>query len=297
MLPKELEKKIRYIQIHSNKIVNEMLAGEYHSVFKGRGMEFDEVREYQFGDEIRAIDWNVTARTGHPYIKRYVEERELTLFFLVDLSASGGFGSAEKTKNEIAAEICALLAFTAIKNNDKVGLLIFTDHIENFVPPRKGSTHVLRIVRDLLLFEPSGTGTNIELALEHVSRMTKKKCVVFLLSDFQDQGYEHAMRRVALRHDLIAVNISDPREMELPAAGLIVLRDPETGAHQLIDTSSARVRKEYARAAEASRHALRSQFWSMQVDEIEISAGKDYVRELIRFFRARERRQTGESVR
>lgn len=297
MLPKELENKIRYIQIHSNKIVNEMLAGEYHSVFKGRGMEFEEVREYQFGDEIRAIDWNVTARTGHPYVKRYVEERELTLLFLVDLSASGGFGSAEKTKSELAAEICALLAFTAIKNNDKVGLLIFSDHIEYMVPPGKGSTHVLRIIRDLLLFEPKGIGTDIAGALGYVSQLTKKKCVVFLLSDFQDAGYEDAMRRVALRHDLIAVNIADPRELELPKAGLMLLRDPETGKQRIVDTSSARVRRAYAQATEAARRALRSHFWSMAVDHIEIGTDKDYVRELIRFFRARERRQSGAAVR
>ena len=297
MLPKELEKKIRYIQIYSSKIVNEMLAGEYHSVFKGRGMEFDEVREYQFGDEIRAIDWNVTARMGHPYIKRYVEERELTLFFLVDLSASGGFGSIEKTKNEVAAEICALLAFTAIKNNDKVGLLIFTDHIEQFIPPAKGSSHVLRIIRDLLLFEPSGTKTDIAMALDYLAHTTKKKSVAFLLSDFQDAGYEHEMRAVARKHDLIAINIADPRELELPQAGLLALRDPETGEHRVIDTGSARVRREFAAAANATRVRLRELLWSMQVDQIEIFTNRDYVRELVRFFRARERRQTGEAVR
>lgn len=298
MLPKELAKKIRHIQIFSNKIVNEMLAGEYHSVFKGYGMEFDEVREYQPGDEIRSIDWNVTARMGHPFVKRYAEERELTLFFLVDLSASGAFGSIGKSKNEIAAEVCALLAFSAIKNNDKVGLLLFTDHIELFIPPKKGSIHVLRIIRDLFLFKPSGRGTDITAALRYISRITtKKKSVVFLISDFQASGYERAMRVVGLRHDLIAISIADQRELSMSDAGLIALEDAETGATRLVDSGSAAVRRRFERAAQVKRAKLREKLFEMRIDQIEILSHRDYVRELVGFFRTRERRQTGELVR
>jgi len=297
MIPRELAKKIRYIQIYSNKIVNDMLAGEYHSVFKGRGMEFEEVREYQPGDEVRLIDWNVTARMGHPYVKRYVEERELTLFFLVDLSASGSFGSIARTKSEVAAEICALLAFSAIKNNDKVALIIFTDRIELFVPPNKGSSHVLRIIRDLLCFSPARRGTDIAGALEYMARMTHKRSVAFLMSDFQDAGYEKEMTVIARRHDLIAVSTSDRREMSLEPMGMVELRDAETGRLRLIDTSSSRVRGEFKRSAEARRRRLDESLFAMNVDQIRIRTDGDYVRELVRFFRTRERRQTGAVVR
>jgi uncharacterized protein (DUF58 family) len=297
VIPKELAKKIRYIQIYSSKIVNEMLAGEYHSVFKGRGMEFDEVREYQPGDETRMIDWNVTARSGRPYVKRYVEERELTLFFLIDLSASGTFGSAEKTKNEVAAEICALLAFSAIKNNDKVGLIVFTDQIELFVPPKKGSSHVLRIIRDLLCFTPSRSRTNIALGLEHLGRLTEKRAVVFLISDFQASEYEEAMRVVGRRHDLIAIAVSDRRERLMPRVGLIELQDAETGRTRVIDTDRAALRRRFDRAAQARQRRLRESLSAMRVDLIEILTHGDYVRELVRFFRTRERRQAGEAAR
>jgi uncharacterized protein (DUF58 family) len=293
MIPKELAKKIRYIQIYSNKIVNDMLAGEYHSVFKGRGMEFDEVREYQPGDEVRLIDWNVTARMGHPYVKRYVEERELTLFFLVDLSASGSFGSIEKTKSQIAAEVCALLAFSAIKNNDKVALVVFTDEIELFVPPGKGSSHVLRIIRDLLCFKPAGKGTNIAGALAYMARMTHKRSVAFLISDFQDTGYEKEMTVVGRRHDLIAISTSDRREMSVGPVGLVELQDAEIGQRRLLDTSNPRVHKEFRRLAEARQRRLGESLSTMNVDHIRIRTDGDYVRELIRFFRTRERRQTG----
>jgi len=293
MIPKELARKIRYIQIYSSKIVNDMLAGEYHSVFKGRGMEFDEVRQYAPGDEVRLIDWNVTARTGRPFVKRYVEERELTLFFLVDMSASGAFGSVAKTKNEIAAEICALLAFSAIKNNDKVGLVIFTDRIELFIPPNKGSSHVLRIIRDLLCFEPIHAGTNVAAALEYLGRMTHKRAVAFLISDFQAGGYAKQMRVVARRHDLIAISVTDPRETHMPPMGLVELRDAETGQLRVIDTDSARVRRRFAAAAAGRREELREALSAMDVDQIEIMTDRDYVRELVRFFRTRERRQTG----
>jgi len=293
MIPKELAKKIRYIQIYSNKIVNDMLAGEYHSVFKGRGMEFDEVREYQYGDEVRRIDWNVTARMGRPYVKRYVEERELTLFFLVDLSASGSFGSVAKTKNEIAAEVCALLAFSAIKNNDKVALIIFTDDIELFVPPGKGSAHVLRIIRDILCFEPSGRGTDISRALAYMARMTHKRNVAFLISDFQDTGYRKEMTVVARRHDLIAISTSDRREMSVGPVGLVELQDAETGRRMILDSSNPRVHREFRRLAVARQRDLAESLSAMNVDHIPIRTDGDYVRQLIRFFRTRERRQTG----
>lgn len=293
MIPKELAKRIRYIQIYSNKIVNEMLAGEYHSVFRGRGMEFDEVRQYAPGDEIRLIDWNVTARMGRPFVKRYVEQRDLTLFFLVDMSASGGFGSVAKTKNEIAAEICALLAFSAIKNNDKVGLIVFTDRIELFIPPSKGSSHVLRIIRDLLCFSPAHPGTDISTALEYLGRMTHKRNVIFLISDFQAGGYEKQMRIVARRHDLIAISVTDRREMHMPPMGLVELRDAETGRLCVIDTANTRVRRRFEAAAAERRANLTESLAAMDVDHIEIMTDRDYVRELIRFFRRRERRQTG----
>ena len=246
MIPKELVKKIRYIQIYTSKAVNDVLAGEYHSVFKGQGMEFDEVRAYQPGDDIRTIDWNVTARTGHPYVKRYVEEREITVFFLVDLSASGSFGSREKLKNEIAAEFCALLAFSAIKNNDKVGLIVFTDVIELFIPPAKGTSHVLRLIRELLYFDPGKkrerAGTDIALALDYLGRVLHKRGVVFLVSDFLDQDFEKPLGVLARRHDLIGVTVSDPRESALPDVGLLEIQDAETGATVLVDTGSREVR-------------------------------------------------------
>ncbi len=290
MIPKELAKKVRYIQIYTNKTVNDVMAGEYQSVFKGRGMEFDEVREYQPGDEIRTIDWNVTARMGHPYVKRYREERELTIMFLVDLSASGAFGSVSRMKNEIAAELCALLAFSAIKNNDKVGLIMFTDAIEMFIPPKKGLSHVLRVIRDLLAFSPQQTQTNIALGLDYLGRVTNKRSVVFLVSDFIGGGFERPMRVLSKKHDLIAVSITDPREMRLPNAGLVEIQDAETGAQVLIDTSSAAVRKRYEQLAHARKQRLRELFASMDVDHIDVSTEENYVRDLMLFFRRRERR-------
>ncbi len=290
MIPKELAKKIRFIQIYTSKAVNDVLAGEYHSVFKGRGMEFDEVREYTPGDEIRTIDWNVTARVGHPYVKRYVEERELTVMFLVDLSASGTFGSTEKRKNEVAAELCALLAFSAIKNNDKVGLIVFTDVIELYIPPKKGLSHVLRLIRDLLNFKPRQTRTDIGQALDYLGRVSHRRAVVFLVSDFQAEGYEKRLRVVARRHDLIAVSITDPREAQLPNVGLVELEDAETGDRVLIDTASERVRREYEKAGRERADGLAEMFRSGGIDHINLVSGRDYVRDLVRFFRMRERR-------
>ena len=290
MIPKELVKKIRYIQIYTSKAVNDSLAGEYESVFKGRGMEFEEVRQYQIGDEIRSIDWNVTAKTGEPYVKLFVEERELTVIFMVDLSASGAFGSISKVKNEVAAEVCALLAFSAVKNNDKVGLLVFTDHVEMFIPPAKGTTHVLRIVRELLNFQPEQTATDIKAAIEYLGRVIQKKSVVFLVSDFWGENFEKPMRILAKKHDLIAISITDPREVKMPKVGLIELVDAETGQQVIIDTSNALFRKEFTRLGQSRQDCLLRLFRSMNVDHVEIYNGSDYVFDLIKFFRTRERR-------
>ncbi len=291
MISKELARKIRYIEIYTNKAVNDVLAGEYHSVFKGRGMEFDEVREYTPGDEIRTIDWNVTARMGHPYVKRFVEERELTVLFLVDSSASGAFGSTGKLKCELAAEVCALLAFSAIKNNDKVGLIIFTDAIELYIPPKKGASHVLRLIRDVLGFQPRGKGTDIVCALDFLGRVIQRRAVVFLLSDFLAAGFEKRLRVAARRHDLIAVPVTDPRELELPDSGLVELEDAETGETVLVDTSDAEFRRRYAAEAREREAKLRELFHSAGIDSIPVRNGKDPVRDLVVFFRRRERRR------
>lgn len=290
MIPRELAKQIRYLQIYTGKAVNDVLAGEYESVFKGRGMEFDEVREYRPGDEVRSIDWNVTARTGSPYVKRFVEERELTVFFLVDLSASGEFGSERRIKNEVAAEICALLAFSAVKNNDKVALAVFTDGVELFVPPAKGATHVLRLIRELLGFRPKRRQTNIAAGLEFLGRVRGKRSVVFLVSDFLDEGFERPLQVLSKRHDVIAVSVTDPRETRLPRAGLVEIEDAESGERAVIDTGSAAARRGYARLNAQRRERMRELFRSMGVDEIEVRTDRDYVRDLVRFFRTRERR-------
>ena len=291
MIPEELARKIRSIQIHTSKSVNSVLAGEYESVFKGRGMEFDEVREYQPGDDIRTIDWNVTARTGLPYVKQYVEERELTVFFLVDLSASGAFGSMKQTKNEVAAELTALLAFSAIKNNDKVGLIVFTDIIELFIPPKKGVSHVLRLIREILHFRPGRAGTDISAALDFFGRVMRKRAVMFVISDFISSDCSRNMRILARRHDLISVSITDPREMTLPVTGLLELEDAETGESLLIDCGSREVRQQYHQLAEKRLQNLESLFRSLDVDHIPLQTGQDYVNELVRFFRTREKRR------
>ena len=289
---KDLLKKVREIQIVSRKVVDELLGGEYKSVFKGRGMEFDEVREYQPGDEVRTIDWNVTARTGKPFVKRFIEEREQALFFLVDMSASGAFGSAGKTKNETAAELCGLLAFSAIKNNDKVGLIIFTDEIELFIPPDKGQLHVLHIIREILGFEPQSTGTCISCALDYLGKMVKKKCVTFLISDFQDSGYDKSLKLASIHYDLIAITITDPRELSIPNAGLVELSDPETGEQILVDTASAAARKKFNIAARARHLEIKDSLAKLNIDQIDIHTDRDYMRDLIRFFQTRDRRQT-----
>lgn len=290
MLTKELLSQVRQIEIKTKGLVNQVFSGEYHSVFKGRGMEFSEVREYQFGDDIRNIDWNVTARFGHPFIKIFEEERELTVILMVDLSGSLIFGSVQKTKQQIAAELSAVLAFSALKNNDKAGLLLFTDKIEKFVPPRKGRKHVLRIIREVLSFEPVGKSTSLKTALEYMNSAIKKRSIVFLLSDFIDEGYEKILKAAGKKHDLIGVVINDEREISIPKMGLVKFIDAETGLERWIDTSSSKVQErleEYRNQITLKRKNL---FAAGRIDNIEVKTGEDYVKPLIRFFRMRERR-------
>ena len=292
MLPPELTRKIRFLEIHTRRKANDVLSGGYRSSFRGRGMEFDEVREYQPGDEVRSIDWNVTARLGHPYVKRFIEERQTTVLLVVDLSASGAFGSGRRPKNEVAAELCALLAFSAIKNNDRVGVVAFTDRIELFIPPAKGSTHVLRIIRDILQFEPQGRGTDIGVALDYVNRVLRKRGIVFLVSDFIAGGdYLRSLRVLSRRHDAIAIHVQDPRESELPAAGLVELEDAETGEIVLLDTSNRMVRERFATAARQRAEALAERLRKISVDLIPVLTDQDYLKSLVAFFRKRERRQ------
>ena len=287
MNEKEILKKIQRIEIFTNRLVNTVFAGEYESVFKGQGITFDEVREYQVGDEIRTIDWNVTARMGQAYIKKYVEERELVMMLVVDMSASTSFGSIAETKAEIAAEIAALLAFSAIKNNDKVGLICFTDTVEHFVAPRKGKRHVLRVVRDILRFQPQQSGTNIETALAFVDQVLKPHSVVFLISDFKDTGYEKQLRLSSKRHSLIAITLQDRRELELPDVGLIELEDAESGETMVVDTRSAEARQLYTELNQRADAERRQIFRASQVDSILIRTDEPYVKPLIQFFRQR----------
>ncbi|MCU0342369.1 MAG: DUF58 domain-containing protein [Ignavibacterium sp.] len=290
MLTKELLKQVRQIEIRTKGLVNQVFSGEYHSVFKGRGMEFSEVREYQFGDDIRNIDWNVTARFGHPYIKVFEEERELTVILMVDLSGSLMFGSVSKTKQRIAAELTAILAFSALKNNDKVGLILFTDKIEKFVPPRKGRKHVLRIIREVLSFEPEGKTTNLKGALEYMNNTIKKKSIAFLLSDFMDEGYEKILRIVGRKHDLIGIVLDDRREKEIPNIGLVKLADAETGAERWIDTSSKRVRSQMISDRKEKEKIRNSIFTRSGLDRIEVTTSSNYIQPLVQFFRRREKR-------
>ncbi len=270
--------------------MNDILAGQYESVFKGRGMEFKEVREYVPGDDIRTIDWNVTARTGAPYVKLLAEERELTVMLMVDASASGHFGSMTRFKNELAAELCAVLAFSAIKNNDKVGLIVFTDDVELYVPPAKGRRHVLRVIREALYFKPKGRGTNIPRALHFLNGVTRRRAVTFLVSDFMADDYETPLRIANRRHDIIAVSITDPREEQLPNIGLIAVCDAESGRETVVDTGDKSVRDAYAKEAAARARARDQVFQRTRVDAIRVRTDKPYVEEIYRFFRMRERR-------
>ena len=291
MIPREILKQVRRIEISTRGLVNEVFSGEYHSVFKGRGMNFAEVREYHCGDDVRNIDWNVTARTGQPFVKVYEEERELTVMLLVDVSASGDFGTRARMKAEVAVEICALLAFSAIKNNDKVGLVIFSDHVEKLVPPRKGRRHVLRVLRELLYHRAQGRGTDIRAALEYLTHIQRKRAVTFLVSDFRDTGFEKALAVVGRRHDVIAVRMGDAREREMPPLGLLELEDPESGERVVVNSSDARFRSAFA-AAEARRTAeLDRALRRSRVDVIDIETGRPYVQPLMRFFQDRMRRR------
>lgn len=290
MIPRQILQKIRQIEIRTKHLVNDVFSGEYHSVFKGRGMEFAEVREYEPGDEIRSIDWNVTARLGRPYIKRFIEERELTVILMADVSASGHFGTVNRMKSEITAEICALLAFAAIQNNDRVGLLMFTDQIEKFIPPKKGRTHILRVIREVLYTRPGHTGTDLTQALEYLNRLLTRRSIVFILSDFLAEDYMKPLRVASKRHDVVAVTITDPRELSLPGIGLIELEDAETGEEVLVDTGDADWRRQYAEYNEALRDARDQQFRVTGVDAIHIRTDEPYIDPLLQFFKLRERK-------
>jgi len=290
MIPKEILKKVRQIEIRTGRLVNDVFAGQYESIFKGRGMEFHEVREYVPGDDIRSIDWNVTARTGHPHVKKFIEERELTVLLMADMSASGYFGSRNKMKSEIMAEIGALLAFSAIKNNDKVGLLLFTDRAEKFIPPKKGRPHVLRVIRELLYYRPERKKTDIKTALEYLGKVLKKKAVVFLISDFMDSGYEKVLRILNKRHDIVGISITDPRETDMPDIGLLEFEDAETGENVTLDTSDRFLRDELAGRRGSFLESRKRAFRSMDLDSIDISTDKTYVKPLMLFFKARARK-------
>jgi uncharacterized protein (DUF58 family) len=290
MLPREVIRQIRRLQLKARRAVEDLLGGEYRSVFKGSGIAFEEVREYQPGDDIRAIDWNVTARIGHPFVKRFIEERELTLLLAVDCSGSNQFGTRAQLKREVAAELAAVLAFSAISNNDRVGLVQFTDRVERFVPPRKGTRHVLRLIRDILFYQPEHRGTSLREGLDYLNRVLHRRTIVFLLSDFLDREYESSFKRTGRRHDLIAVRITDPREENLPSVGLLELEDAETGERLLLDTGSRQVREAYAAAATARREAVRQLSHSARVDLVDVSTDGGHLDALIRFFRLRERR-------
>ena len=290
MIDKELAAKIRRIQIKTGRNVSSSFAGEYTSAFKGHGMEFEEVRAYQPGDDIKSIDWNVTARTGEPFIKRFREERELTVLLMVDLSASGNFGSTGRKRNDIAAEICAVLSFSAIKNNDRVGLLVFTDEVETFIAPAKGMTHIMRIIREILAFNPKGKGTSIDKALTYLGKVQRKNAVVFLISDFIDQGYERKLKIMAEKHDLVALSVTDPLELELPDCGLITIRDGETGYCRTIDSSSKVVRQEWKRHSLERIGNLKKNMMSMGMDHVHLNTGSDWIHSLSLFFMKRQHR-------
>jgi uncharacterized protein (DUF58 family) len=291
MLPREVIRQIRRLQLKARRAVEDLLGGEYHSVFKGAGLAFEEVRAYQPGDDIRTIDWNVTARMGHPFIKRFIEERELTVLLAVDCSGSHQFGTRAQQKREVAAELAAVLAFSAISNNDRVGLVQFTDRIERFVPPRKGTRHVLRLIRDVLFYRPQQRGTSLREGLDFLNRVLHRRTIVFLLSDFLDSGYESSFKRTGRRHDFIALHISDPREEDLPAVGLLELEDAESDERLLVDTNSTAVRQAFRQAAEQRRETLRQLSRQSRVDLIEVSTAGGHLDALIRFFRMRERRR------
>ena len=283
----ELLKKVRKIEIKTKGLSKQIFSGEYHSAFKGRGMSFSEVRSYQYGDDVRNIDWNVTARTGDPYIKVFEEERELTVMLLIDMSRSAFFGTKNQFKNELLTEICAVLAFSAINNNDKVGVIFFSDKIEKYIPPKKGKGHILRIIRELIDFKPTGHGTNIGKTLEYFNNVVKKRSICFLLSDFMDKGYEAPLRIAARRHDIIGIQLTDPREMELPNIGLLRVEDAETESVKWLDTASPKVREEYLNQFKSYRDFCKNAFVKTGSDVISIHADEPYVNALLKFFKRR----------
>ncbi|HJL78059.1 MAG TPA: DUF58 domain-containing protein [Candidatus Marinimicrobia bacterium] len=290
MIPKEILQKVRRIEIRTRGVVNNLFGGEYHSVFKGRGMTFSEVREYQPGDDIRLIDWNVTARTGTPFVKIFEEERELTVFLLVDVSRSGHFGTIEKFKTEIGAEIGAVLGFSAIKNNDKVGVILFSDDVEQYIAPKKGKSHVLRVIRELLYHKPRGKGTSINKALDFLLKVSKRQSVVFLISDFQDDGYWKTLRIANRKHDLIGIHLFDQSEVEFPDMGLVKVHDPETEKEVWIDTRSYQERLNYNRTMKERLGKLKKESERIKFDLITVSTTEDYVEPLMSFFKQREKR-------
>lgn len=286
----ELIKKVRKIEIKTRGLANQIFSGEYHSVFKGRGMAFSEVREYQVGDDVRSIDWNVTARFNHPYVKIFEEERELTVMLLVDVSGSGTFGTAVQMKKDLAIELCAVLAFSAIQNNDKVGVIFFSDVIEKFIPPKKGRTHILRIVRELLDFKPKHNKTNVAEALRYLTSVIKKRSIAFVISDFLDTGFEDALKISSKKHDVVAIRLYDRREQEIPAVGLMRLFDAESGEVILIDSSKKSVRDSYLKWFRQKGENLKSIFRKSAIDSINIRTDQSYVQPLMNFFRIREKR-------
>ena len=290
MIPREILKQVRRIEITTRGLVNEVFSGEYHSVFKGRGMSFAEVREYVYGDDVRGIDWNVTARTGTHHVKVFEEERELTVMLAVDASASAEFGTRGRMKSELAAELCAVLAFSAIKNNDKVGLILFTDRVERFVPPRKGRRHALRVLRELLYHPTDGKGTDLGYALEYLARVIRRRAVVFLASDFLAAGYERALSVAAKRHDLVAVRVGDRREDAVPPMGFVEFEDPETGARTVVDTSDRAFRERFAASRAGDRERAEDLFRRSGVDAIDVTTGVPYEQALRRFFEERVKR-------
>lgn len=290
MLPKEIIAKIRRLEIRTGRLVNELFAGQYESVFKGRGMEFDEVREYLPGDDIRAIDWNVTARTGHPHIKKFIEERELNIMLMVDCSASQRFGTVNQSKAEMVAELAGVLAYTAIKNNDRIGALLFTDQVEKFIPPSKGTKHLSRILRELLYFQPKRQQTDLNPALEYLNEISKRRSIIFLISDFQTSGYEKALGITNRRHDVIAIECRDPMEEQLPAVPYLEVEDLETGQARLLATGSASGREAFHRYQLQQRHQRREAMKKINVDMIELQTNQSYVDPLMKFFRMRASR-------
>jgi len=295
---REILKKVRQIEIRTRRLVDSSMGGEYHSVFKGRGMDFDEVREYVPGDEVRTIDWNVTARSGRPFVKKFTEERELTILLLVDVSASGNFGSTSQSKREMAAELASVLAFSAIHNSDKVGLILFSDQIEQYIPPKKGRRHVLRVVREILFFEPQHRGTNIVQALDFANRVIQRRAVTFLISDFQTTGdqpkalaaLQRALRLTHTRHDLVAMHIQDRREHELPDVGILNIEDAETGEMIELPTSNPQVRARFAELSRRNVEALRRMLNAEAIDSLQLETGASYIPPLMQFFKTRERR-------